>query len=271
MSEHATALRQLPEPYYAAVVVPMYNEVQGGRRCVERVIPQVRALGSRWLLVVVDDGSRDGTGPLLDELADGTPGLEVVHHEANRGYGAALRTGASRAATLGAEWVLFMDSDLTNPAEDIPRFAEAMTSYVDYVKGSRYTTGGGTVGVPFGRWLISRVGNFVAAWLIGLPLTDITNGFRAIRANLFIDMPLTEQRFALISEEAYWAARSGLRCAEVPTVLTNRDTALRKTSFSYRPSTFYSYGRYPVRAFVQRVRKQKHDIQQASDQPNKTT
>jgi glycosyltransferase involved in cell wall biosynthesis len=208
---------------------------------------------ARWLLIVVDDGSSDETGRLLDELEAATPFLEVVHHEVNRGYGAALRTGAFRAAELGAEWVVFMDSDLTNPPEDLPRFAKTMTASVDYVKASRYIRGGQTIGVPFGRVLVSRLGNLAAAWLTGLPLTDITNGFRAIRTTLFADMPLTEQRFALISEEAYWAARLSLRCVEIPTSLTNRDASLRASSFSYRPTTFYSYGRYPIRAFLHRI------------------
>jgi dolichol-phosphate mannosyltransferase len=239
-----------------AVVIPMYNEVAGARRCVETVLPELHKLGQDWFLIVVDDGSNDGTALLLDELRTANEGLRVVHQSVNRGYGAALRTGASLAAQLGAEWALFMDSDLTNPPGDISRFARAMTSSVDYVKASRYMVGGATNGVPFKRWLISRTGNLVAGRLMGLPLSDITNGFRAIRSRIFVDMPLKEQRFALIAEEAYWAARWRLRCAEIPTILANRDLALRGTSFRYSPKTFYAYGRFPLMAAAERGRRQ---------------
>ncbi len=236
------------------VVVPMLNERAGAEACVSRIIAALASLDRPGRLVVVDDGSTDGTGDLLDELEAANEDLSVVRHPFNRGYGAALRTGVARADRLGAEWVLFMDSDLTNPPQDIVRFVEAIDEGVEYVKASRYVEGGSVQGVPFKRRLISRLGNAFAGRLFGLPLSDLTNGFRAIRTSTFLAMPLHESAFPMIMEEAYWASRWNLRCRELPTVLTNRDGALRKSSFRYGPGILYAYGRYPVKAFVARRR-----------------
>ena len=236
-----------------AIVIPMLNEVCGAQRCIESVMRELKRLGPNWSVTVVDDGSTDGTAPLLDRLAATVTGFWVVHHVTNQGYGTALRTGAAEAARRGAEWVLFMDSDLTNPPDDIHRFAAVMGRSVDYVKASRYAPGGAVDGVPLKRRLISRAGNLVSGRMLGLPLSDMTNGFRAIRTEPFLSMPLRQSGFPIIAEEAYWAARMKLRCAEIPTVLTNRDTSLGNSSFRYRPDVVYSYARYPVKALCGRL------------------
>ena len=92
--------------------------------------------------------------------------------------------------------------------------------------------------------MISRTGNLFSRLLLGLPLSDLTNGFRAICAESFVQMPLRERGFPVIMEEAYWVRRMGLRVTEIPTLLTNREDQLRPSSFRYRPSVFYAYARY---------------------------
>lgn len=146
-----------------------------------------------------------------------------------------------------------MDSDLTNPPEDLIRFALAMDG-ADYVKATRYAGGGGMIGVPAGRRLVSQLGNALARLLCGLPLSDITNGYRAIRVEAFLALPLRERGFAIISEEAYWVKRHGLRCREIPTTLTSRTVGQAGSSFRYTPTVFYAYGRYPVKALGYRVK-----------------
>lgn len=237
-----------------SVVVPMFNESAGVERCLRAITTALAAFGGQWPLVVVDDGSADDTPELLDDLSRRIAGIRVVHHERNRGYGAALRSGALEAHESGAEWVLFMDSDLTNPPGHIGRFVSAASDEVDYVKASRYIAGGEVRGVPLRRRIISRAGNLAAARCFGLPLTDVTNGFRAIRVAAFVRMPLREVGFPIIAEEAYWAAKMGLRCREVPTTLGDRDVSLRRSSFSYRPRVLYAYARYPALAIGDRLR-----------------
>lgn len=230
-----------------AVIIPMYNERAGAERCIREIAGVLATMPHRASLIVVDDGSADGTSEVLARMRGQHAVLDVVTHPINRGYGAALVTGAARAATLGFEYGLFMDSDLTNDPRDIPRFAAAMDHGADVIKATRYTGEGRMVGVPWQRALVSRVGNVLARALYGLPLRDCTNGFRAVRTALLTRMDLRERGFPVIMEELYWCRFLATSFAEVPVTLTN---AGRASSFRYRPSVFASYLRYPWRAFL---------------------
>ena len=230
-----------------AVVIPMYNEVGGAESCVERVLAVMPALAAEATLIVVDDGSRDGTGPLLDELLR-TRGGFIVVHQPNAGYGGAVRRGGREAADRGYDYVLFMDSDLTNPPEHIARFIPAMLQGYDVIKGSRFMPGGDMNGVPWNRRIFSVTGNIVARVLFRMGVADCTNGFRAIRTDLFVQLPLTERGFSVIVQELYWAKRRGASVTSVPTSLTARTTDQRTTTFQYRPAVFWSYLKYALRA-----------------------
>jgi dolichol-phosphate mannosyltransferase len=232
----------------------MYNEEAGAALCVQRVCQALDALpGRRTVMIAVEDGSRDGTAAVLDGLVARYPRLVVLAHARNGGYGAALQTGARHAAAQGFDYVLYMDSDLTNDPADIPRFVAHMDRGVDVIKATRYSGGGRVDGVPFRRWIVSAVGNAVARALFRLPVHDCTNGYRAVRAPLLAAMTLRETKFPVIMEELYWCAFTARTYAEVPVVLTNRAEALRPTSFQYQPSVFWRYLRYPLKAFF-RVR-----------------
>ena len=228
------------------VVIPMFNEEGGAAPCVTAVVEALDRVPGEARLIAVDDGSVDATPRALTELAVRHDRLHVESHEQNRGYGAALRTGGEAAARLGLEWLLFMDSDLTNPPSDIERFAAATEGPVDYLKGSRFTAGGGMRGVPWRRRALSVAANRVARLAVGGAVTDPTNGFRAVRTRSFLQMPLEQRDFAIIMEELYWAIRLGLRFADMPTVLGGRDEARRPTSFSYSPSLLWRYARYTL-------------------------
>ena len=167
-------------------------------------------------LIAVDDGSSDRTREVLEQLARRRDRLVVEAHERNGGYGAALRTGAEAAHRLGLDWVLFMDSDLTNPPSDIPRFADLIDGPVDYIKASRFEPGGSMSGVPSRRRFLSVAANRVSRLVAGRGVSDPTNGFRAIRTDAFLKMPLVERGFAIIMEELVWALRLRLRCVEPP-------------------------------------------------------
>jgi len=234
------------------VVIPMYNEEPGAENCVTKVCEVLATLPCESKLITVDDGSRDRTGQILDRLAPRFPQLMVVHHAKNAGYGAALRTGIDTAARAGFDYTMFMDSDLTNHPSDIPRFVDKMREGVDVIKATRYSKGGRVEGVPAWRVIISRVGNWIASLLFGLPIRDCTNGFRAARTGMLADMRLTENRFPIIMEELYWSKYLARTFAEIPVTLTNRDALLRPTSFAYTPSVFWQYLRYPLRAFTGR-------------------
>jgi dolichol-phosphate mannosyltransferase len=234
----------------------MFNERTGAERCVREIARVLSTVPNRVSLIIVNDGSADGTAEVLAAMRAPHPALEVVTHSSNRGYGAALATGAARAAALGFEYALFMDSDLTNDPRDIPRFAEQMLRGADVIKASRYTAGGQMVGVPWQRALVSWAGNVLARALFRLPLRDCTNGFRAVRTSLLTRMDLRERGFPVIMEELYWCRFLASSFAEVPVTLTN---AGRASSFRYRPSVFASYLRYPWRAFLGRAPNERRD------------
>jgi dolichol-phosphate mannosyltransferase len=206
-------------------------------------------------LSVVDDGSTDGTGDILAAAAAEAPTLLRATHPTNRGYGAALQTGVAQAAAAGLEYVLFMDSDLTNDPADIPRFVEHMAKGVDVIKASRYIPGGGREGVPRWRVAFSVAGNTVSRWLFRLPIHDYTNGFRAVKTELLRDVELRENGFAIIMEELYLLAPAATTYAEVPVILTNRAEGLRPSVFSYRPRSLWAFLKYPVMAATGRARR----------------
>ena len=236
-----------PRPSFA-VVIPMYNEQLAAERCVRLVCQSLRQLPHRSRLIAVNDGSADRTGDLLAVLALTEPLLHVVTHEHNAGYGSALQTGAGAAHEQGFVYTLFMDADLTNAPEDIARFAEQMNDGADVIKATRYREGGGMRGVPWRRRCISVVGARIACLLFRLPLSDCTNGFRAVKTRLRVGMTLTERGFPVIVEELYHCVFVARRFREIPVVLGNRAGDLRQTSFPYRPSTFYRYLKYCVLA-----------------------
>jgi len=231
------------------IVIPMYDEEPNAERCVRAVLQTLAALPHQSGLIVVDDGSADRTGEILDRLRADFPSLLVERHPGNRGYGQALLTGIARARAEGFVYALFMDSDLTNDPKYIPSFVERMLEGVDVIKGSRYVAGGGMVGVPAHRVVVSVVGNKLAGWLLGVPVADCTNGFRAVKLDLLARMRLTEPGFSVIMQELYCARFQGASFCEVPHTLTSRRAEQRPSSFRYRPSVFAQYLKYPVRAF----------------------
>jgi dolichol-phosphate mannosyltransferase len=245
-----------------AVVIPMFNEEAVAAHCVAEVSAVLSALRRRCRLIVVDDGSRDRTVEVL-ERARGSSDFTLVRHDGNRGYATALRSGAAEAQRLGYDYVLFMDSDLTNPPTHIARFLPAIDSGADVLKGCRYCSGGRIEGVPRWRYLISRIGNLLVTPLFGIGVRDATNGFRCLRTEVFLSLPYTERGFASIMEELYWAKRRGCTFANVPTTLYNRSQGLRRSSFSYKPATFYKYLRYAVKAaFVSKSPGKKREERQ---------
>ena len=230
----------------------MYNEERGAELCVRTVCRVIESLPARTALIVVDDGSKDATRQIVATLQSEERALVLLEHEWNRGYGGALKTGARYAASTGYDYVLFMDSDLTNDPGSLPAFLEKMRQGCDVIKASRYVSGGRVVGVPAWRVLISLVGNRLARFLFRLPLTDSTNGFRAIRTALFCRLDITEPGFPSIMQEIYQAKFLTRSFCEVPCTLTARPSRLGRSSFSYRPGVLYSYLKYPLRSFLSR-------------------
>lgn len=209
------------------VVTPTYNEIDALPIHVARVL----ALGPGFRLVIVDDGSPDGTGELADCLAVAYPGrVEVVHRKRRGGLGSAYRAGIRVALRGDDAYLAMMDADGSHDAAALPRMI-ASAKRADVVLGSRYAPGGSTPGWPLRRRLLSRVGGRYAGLVLGLPVDDPTSGFRVMRraAAETIDIDGVRAAGYAVNLELTWrAARAGLRVAEVPIVFRERETGASK-------------------------------------------
>jgi dolichol-phosphate mannosyltransferase len=233
------------------IVVPMHNEEKIVRRSVETILSYVRRLPPGAILLVVNDGSDDRTGEILQDLAKEAHGdrLHILSKEVNMGYGAALRTGVQFAVHNNYEYVLFMDCDLTNHPRYIAKFYQKMKENWDYIKATRYSDGGGVEGVPWIRRLNSVLGNTIARFLYRLPLTDVTNGFRAVKVDILSRISTKENGFAVIMEELYRAKHLTDSFCEIPYILTARSKDEGGTHFSYTPRMYLQYLHYAFRCF----------------------
>jgi dolichol-phosphate mannosyltransferase len=214
------------------VCLPTYNER-------ENLEPMLRALagvfeeaGLDGRVLVIDDGSPDGTGDLADELARALPLVDVLHRPTKEGLGPAYLAGFRRALAEGAELVLEMDCDFSHDPRDVPRLVAAAAD-ADLVLGSRYVKGGGTRNWSLPRRFVSRAGCLYAQALLGVGVRDLTGGFKCFRRGVLERIGLervASRGYAFQIETTYRALRHGFRVAEVPIVFTEREAGSSKMS-----------------------------------------
>ncbi len=215
----------------AVVCLPTYNER-------ENLEPMVRALGdvletSRDRVLVIDDGSPDGTGAIADALAGELPWLEVLHRPTKKGLGPAYVAGFRRALADGAELVLEMDCDFSHDPADVPRLISAAEEGADLVLGSRYVAGGATVNWGRGRRLVSRGGSLYARTILGVSIRDLTGGFKCFRRATLeaIELEAIAARgYGFQIEGTYRVLRQGLRVVEIPITFADRRVGQSKMS-----------------------------------------
>jgi len=240
--------------FRVAVVLPMYNEAGNVAALLERLEAVRKQSGLDLIALAVDDGSRDATNARLTTLGPRFPFLKVVRHTRNRGMAAALRTGIAEALaehSPGFDALAFMDADLTHAPEDVPRLlAPIAEDTADFVLGSRYVPGGRMRGVPWARRVISIVGNAAVRRLLGVPIGDLTSGFRAARTEVFRAIALQENGFGIQLEGTVKAHRAGFRIAEVPITLGVRKNGYSK--MAYTRSFWLGYARLIVRLRLSR-------------------
>ncbi|MDP9468369.1 MAG: polyprenol monophosphomannose synthase [Chloroflexota bacterium] len=212
------------------VMLPTYNE----RENLERISTAILDALPEATLLVVDDSSPDGTGILADTLAGREPRLHVLHRPAKEGLGAAYRD-AFRWALDRAETraVVQIDADFSHDPPDLPRLLAPLMTGSDLVIGTRYMPGGGTVGWPLRRRLLSRAGNTFARTILLLPYRDLTGGFRAWRRELLEAIRLREAKasgYGFQIETAWWAHRRRAVVTEVPIIFRERVAGSSKMS-----------------------------------------
>jgi len=210
----------------AVVCLPTYNER-------ENLEPMLRALGDKEVRVlVIDDNSPDGTGELADRLADELDYVEVLHRERKDGLGPAYVAGFRRALADGADLVLEMDCDFSHDPGDVPRLVAA-TAEADVALGSRYVRGGGVRNWGLLRRCVSSGGSWYARTLLGVPVRDLTGGFKCYRRDVLerIDLDaITAKGYAFQIETTYRALRGGFSVVEVPITFADREAGGSKMS-----------------------------------------
>jgi dolichol-phosphate mannosyltransferase len=205
----------------ALVVIPTYNEVGNLAPLVEQVLAQ----DPRLDILVVDDGSPDGTGALADSLAAKQPRMQVLHREGKLGLGTAYIMGFRWALERGYDYVFEMDADFSHDPAHLKEFLKAVVA-ADLVIGSRYLGGRVTVvNWPMGRLLLSYCANIYARWITGLRIWDLTGGFKCFRRRVLEGIDLTRVRsngYGFQIEMSVRAWRKGFTLKEIPIVFVDR-------------------------------------------------
>lgn len=225
-----------------SVVVPMYNEDKIAQKCIKKILKAISKTDPKGHLIVVNDGSTDKTSEICNKIVH--KNFKLISHDINRGYGASIQT-ALKFSIRKFKYLLYIDSDLTNDPNDIPKFIEKMKEDFDLIKGSRYVRGGFFQNVPFYRMIISYIGNKLAKFLFNSQLSDITNGFRAIKINNLKEKKFKQKDFSIIMEEFYYLKKIKAKIVEIPIILGVRNNS--KSKFKYNLSTFFNYLKYPLR------------------------
>jgi dolichol-phosphate mannosyltransferase len=208
----------------AWLVLPTYNEAENVERIVRAALPELAAATPDHHILIVDDGSPDGTGQIADRLAAELEPVEVLHRIAKEGLGRAYLAGFQRALDSGADLVLEMDADFSHDPRDLPRLIAAAAD-ADLVLGSRYVSGGGVTDWGVFRRALSRGGSWYARMVLRVPVRDLTGGFKCFRRETLegIDYLNTHaDGYGFQIELTYRTIKAGFRVKEVPIVFRDR-------------------------------------------------
>jgi dolichol-phosphate mannosyltransferase len=217
----------MPETPRAVVLLPTYNEIEN----LPRIVPAILEAAPVDVMIL-DDNSPDGTGSLADEFAAKEPRVKVVHRAGKEGLGAAYLDGFRRALAAGYERILEMDADFSHPPGNLPELLRLSDDY-DLVLGSRWVKGGGTKNWPLSRQIISRMGSLYARTVLGVPIRDLTGGFKCFRREVLEGIDLNSIKttgYAFQIEMTYRAIQRGFKVVESPIIFVEREQGVSKMS-----------------------------------------
>jgi dolichol-phosphate mannosyltransferase len=216
-------------PDRALVIVPTYNE----RFNIARLIPAILAQDPSLEVLVVDDGSPDGTGAIVDGIAANNARVHVIHRASKLGLGTAYIMGFRWALERKYDLVFEMDADFSHNPERLPEFLEAIRES-DVVLGSRYQNGHvNVVNWPMSRLFLSYAANIYARFVTGLPIFDTTGGFKCFRRNVLESIDLNSVKsngYAFQIEMSYRAWKRGFQLFEIPIIFVDRTEGVSKMS-----------------------------------------
>jgi dolichol-phosphate mannosyltransferase len=213
----------------ALIIIPTYQE----RDNLPRIVPQVLGQDERLDVLVIDDASPDGTGEIADRLAAESPRVHALHRAGKLGLGTAYLAGFRWGLDRAYQWLLQMDADFSHDPAHLPQFLRALNDY-DVVLGSRYLEGRVTiVNWPIARLLLSYYANVYARGITGIPIWDLTGGFKAFRREVLdaLDLDSVESEgYSFQIEINMRAWKRGFRVGEIPIVFVDRSLGESKMS-----------------------------------------
>ncbi|MBP1649481.1 MAG: glycosyl transferase, group 2 family protein [Bacteroidetes bacterium] len=210
------------------VVIPTYNEAEN----IARLLPVVLRQAEGIEVLVVDDGSPDGTATLVRDMMKGESRIHLLERGAKMGLGSAYVAGFKFALGKGYDLVFEMDADFSHNPEEIRHFLEKSVDY-DLIIGSRYTNGVRVLNWPISRLLLSYSANVYTRFMIGLPVYDATGGFKCYRRSVLeaIDLDrIKSNGYAFQIEMTYKAWKKGFRIVEIPIIFLDRRQGTSKMS-----------------------------------------
>jgi dolichol-phosphate mannosyltransferase len=202
----------------AWLILPTYNEAENVEAIVRAALAQLATTGLDHTVLVVDDGSPDGTGAIADRLAAELSEVRALHRETKDGLGRAYLAGFEVALAAGADLILEMDADFSHDPADLPRLIAAADA-ADLVLGSRYVPGGGVENWGRVRRALSRGGSWYARTLLGVPVRDLTGGFKCFNRRVLQSVDLGDVHadgYGFQIELTYRAIQAGFAVAEIP-------------------------------------------------------
>jgi glycosyltransferase involved in cell wall biosynthesis len=231
----------------ALLIVPTYNE----RENLARLVARVRALRGNIHVLIVDDGSPDGTGVIAEGLAADDDGVRVLHREGKLGLGTAYKTGFVYGLERGYTYLCTMDADFSHNPESLPTLLDKASQGYDLVVGSRYVTGGQVVGSTWTRQLVSYSANWLAHAVLGIATRDCTAGFRCYRRQVLETIDLTtifSSGYSFLIEMTFHCQQAGFRIGEAPITFVNRTEGASKISKAEIYKAMYTLLRLRTRA-----------------------
>lgn len=214
----------------AVVVLPTYNE----RESLGKIVPRILEQDDRLDVLIVDDASPDGTGERAEQLARDSARVRVLHRTAKLGLGSAYLAGFREGVGREYDYLIEMDADLSHDPTYLAAFLQAIEAH-DLVVGSRYAQGVNVVNWPMSRLLLSWMANRYARWVTGLPLTDLTSGFKCFRRQVLESIPfdrVASTGYAFQIEMTFRACKAGFDVSEIPIVFVERAEGESKMSGS---------------------------------------
>lgn len=223
----------------ALAIVPTYNECEN----IERLVHEIRAQPGNIHVLIVDDNSPDGTGAIVDQLAQNDAGVSVLHRSGKLGLGTAYKAGFRHGLERGYQFLCTMDADFSHDPAALPSLIDKAAEGFDLIVGSRYVKGGGMVGRGMGLQMVSYGANLLAHLFLRIAIHDCTAGFRCYRRSALETINLDSifsSGYSFLIEMAYRCQQAGFRCGEVPITYVNRTEGTSKISKLEIYKAFYT-------------------------------